>query len=273
MRLKRITQSSQGSNEVAAKSWTPDGKDIVYAEGDYRSNVGIYRVRASGGEVARVQGIGDYVQNLAIAPKGHRLVYSRTFRDDNIWRMPLPAAGSSAGGAARFIASTRFEESPAYSPDGKRIAFSSNRGGRREIWVAEADGSNAIALTNFTAGVAGSPHWSPDGQNVVFDARPNGAADVYSVRADGGEPKRLTDNPAEDHVPVYSTDGRWIYFCSSRSGEEQLYRMPSGGGEALPMTKKGANVPAPSPDGKWIFYGTVHTSIWKVPVDNAARGD
>jgi Tol biopolymer transport system component len=181
-------------------------------------------------------------------------VYSRSFRDYNIWRMPLPAGGNPAGAPAKFLASTRYEESPAWSPDGKRIAFSSNRAGVRQIWVADADGSNTVALTNFADGIAGSPRWSPDGQSIVFDARPSGAADVYSVRADGGIPKRLTDHPAEDHVPCYSADGRWIYFASLRAGQEQLFRIPATGGAAVQITRHGGYAPIASPDGKWIYY-------------------
>jgi len=251
--------------------WTADGEEILYIAGEPTSSLAMYRVRASGGQPARVEGIGDYATALAIAPKGHRLVYSRAFRDYNIWRMPLPGArsgpGSSAGAPGKFLSSTRYETSPTYSPDGKRIAFSSNRGGVRQIWVADADGSNPVALTNFTEGVAGSPKWSPDGQTIVFDARPEGLADIYSIRADGGTPKRLTDHPAEDHVPCYSADGRWIYFASTRSGGRQLYRMPANGGDAVQITHKGALVSMASPDGQWIYYSTAAGAIWKVPAE------
>jgi Tol biopolymer transport system component len=247
--------------------WTTDGEEIVYVAGQATSSLAIYRVRASGGGPARVEGIGDYAVTLALAPRGHGLVYSRSFQDYNIWRMPLPAGGNSAGGAGKFLSSTRFEASPTYSPDGKRIAFTSNRKGVRQVWVADADGSNVVALTNFTEGVAGSPQWSPDGRTIVFDARPEGLADVYSIQAEGGTPKRLTDNPAEDHVPCYSADGRWIYFASTRSGERQLYRMPANGGDVVQITSKGAYMSMASPDGKWIYYSKAGGAIWKVPVD------
>jgi Tol biopolymer transport system component len=251
-----------------APTWTTGG-DIIYIAGEYTSLQGIYRVTGSGGKPVRLEGIGDYAQDLAIASKGHRLVYSRSYRDYNIWRMPLSVGGNSAGPPAKFLASTRYETSPAYSPDGKRIAFSSNRGGVRQIWVADADGSNPVALTDFVAGVAGSPKWSPDGQTIVFDARPEGRADIYSVKSDGGPPKRLTDNPAEDHVPSYSADGRWIYFASTRSGESQLYRMLSTGGEAVQITHNGGLASVASRDGRWLYYSKADRSVWKMPVDGS----
>jgi Tol biopolymer transport system component len=250
--------------------WTTNGEEIVYISGEQTSLNGIYRVRASGGPPRRVEGInGDYAQLLAVAPRGQRLAYSRSYRDNNIYRMPLPGSGGPAGAPVKFLSSTRFEESPAYSPNGTRIAFSSNRGGVQQIWVADADGANPVPLTNFAGGGTGSPKWSPDGQTIVFDARPEGLADIYSVSAQGGTPKRLTDNPAEDHVPCYSGDGRWIYFASTRSGDRQLYRMPAGGGEAVQVTRKGAYVSVPSRDGKWIYYSKPGGAIWRVPVDGS----
>ena len=101
----------------------------------------------------------------------------------------------------------------------------------------------------------------------MFDARPEGIADIYSIDAQGGAPKRLTDNPAEDELPCFSADGRWIYFASTRSGERQLYRMPSQGGEAVPVTHKGAYVSVASPDGKWIYYNKQGGGLWKVAPD------
>lgn len=125
----------------------------------------------------------------------------------------------------------------------------------------------AIALSNFDRGFTGSPRWSPDEKTIVFDARPEGPADIYSVSADGGEPKRLTGNPAEDHIPCYSADGRWIYFASLRSGQRQLYKIPAGGGEAVQITRTGAYALIGSPDGRWLYYDKPGGALWKEPAD------
>jgi Tol biopolymer transport system component len=133
--------------------------------------------------------------------------------------------------------------------------------------VADSEGSRASALTNFDRGYSGSPRWSPDGQTIVFDARPDGASDIYSVRSGGGEPKRLTDHPAEDHVPCFSNDGRWIYFSSTRSGTRQIYRMPAEGGTPVQITRGGAFA-AVATDGNWLYYARGGPSqLWKTPVE------
>jgi len=247
--------------------WTPGGKEIIYIAGEFQSPLGIYRVRASGGEPKRMEGIGDHPVALALALKGQKLAYGRSYLHDNIYRVQLPVAGSPTGAATGFLSSTRSDGAPAYSPDGKRIAFGSNRSGAYQIWCADADGSNPVALTNFTKGTAGSPRWSPDGQTIVFDARPEGRADIYSVPAQGGSPRRLTDDPAEDHLPIFSDDGSWIYFASTRSGERNIYRIPSNGGTAVQITRKGGFWSCPSPNGKWIYYTKLNGGLWKLPPD------
>jgi Tol biopolymer transport system component len=92
-------------------------------------------------------------------------------------------------------------------------------------------------------------------------------SDIYTISADGGEPKQLTNNPSEDHVPCYSADGRWIFFASLRTGTRQLYRMPSGGGPEVQLTHKGAYSPIGSPDNRWLYYHKPIGGLSKVPID------
>ena len=159
---------------------------------------------------------------------------------------------------------------PQYSPDGKKIAFSSDRSGNFEIWVCESSGLNSQQLTFFGGPDTGSPRWSPDGKQIVFDSHPDGPSDVYVINSEGGKPHRLTENPFDDFVPSWSRDGKWIYFASNRTGDYQVWKMPAGGGEAVQVTRKGGLAAIESPDGKSLYYGKdleFPTSLWKVPLD------
>jgi Tol biopolymer transport system component len=127
-----------------------------------------------------------------------------------------------------LISSSRFQADQQFSPDGKRIAFSSDRSGSFEIWVCNSDGSSPVQLTSFGGAYTGTPHWSPDGRWIAFDSRPGGKAGVFVISSEGGEPRRVTEGNWDDIVPSWSRDGKWIYFSSNRGGDKELWKVPVG---------------------------------------------
>jgi Tol biopolymer transport system component len=164
------------------------------------------------------------------------------------------------------------DANPQFSPDGKRVAFSSSRSGGIEIWIANADGTRPLQLTSLD--ITGSPRWSPDGSRLAFDSISEGNADVYVVDVAGGPPRRLTTNPAEDVVPGWSADGRWLYFTSNRGGDRQIWKMPAdqpdAEKEAVPVTREGGFYALESPDATFVYYAkerALETRIWRVPID------
>src|SRR5207249_8177269 len=123
------------------------------------------------------------------------------------------------------LASTRADFSPQLSPDGSRIAFSSDRSGSVEIWVCDWDGANVTQLTTL-GGESHSVRWSPDGKLLAFSCLRNENRDIYTIRPDGGAPRRLTTGPSEEGRPSFSRDGRRIYYYSNQSAVGQIWRMP-----------------------------------------------
>jgi len=163
-------------------------------------------------------------------------------------------APNQGGTASQLIASTRSEGQPQFSPDGRSIAFQSDRSGDPEIWIANSDGSGEHQLTRLHAKLSGGQHWSPDGKEIVYHSRPSGYANLYVVNVETGAYRQLTTGRTENYIPSWSHDGAWIYFGSERDGEEQIWRMPASGGPAMRITKNGGAVALESPDGKSIFY-------------------
>ena len=94
--------------------------------------------------------------------------------------MELPGQNAKIGLPVTFISSTRYDESPQFSPDGKRIAFSSDRSGSGEIWVCDSDGLNAVQLTSLGGPLVTMPRWSPDGEHIAFDSSAEGQFDIYT---------------------------------------------------------------------------------------------
>ncbi len=201
-----------------------------------------------------------------------RLVYNRGIFDPNIWRVELDGSKPKT---APFISSTRVENAPQFSADGKKIAFQSSRSGRSEIWVSNRDGSNPVQLTSGVGAATGFPSWSPDGQRLVFDSSVQGQADVYVVDSAGGTPHRLTYEPSDQDYASWSRDGRWIYFHSNRSGESQVWKMPAQGGNPLQVTRKGGIAAQESADGAFLYYSKASRtgrSLWRIPLVSGAGG-
>jgi Tol biopolymer transport system component len=154
-----------------------------------------------------------------------------------------------------------------YSPDGKRVAFESDRNGVKGIWVSDANGSHIEELISRAGASCGTARWSPDGQNIAFDFNPEGNMDIYVIRASGGKPNRLTTSPTDDDSPTWSRDGKWVYFESKRTGQYEVWKVSAGGGEAVRVTRNGGGMASESHDGKSVYYmkGEWSGSLWKMP--------
>ncbi|PYT07007.1 MAG: hypothetical protein DMF60_08000, partial [Acidobacteria bacterium] len=149
--------------------------------------------------------------------------------------------------------------SPDWSPDGSKIAFSSNRAGMQHIYVMNADGSSPTQITNSRAEDTG-PAWSRDGKQIAFTRAIDGNLEIYVVNADGSNETRLTVDPGIDVSPKWSPDGR-ILFTSNRDGRREIYAMDADGANVTRFTKTGATSPAWSPDGSKVAFISLSIEI------------
>jgi Tol biopolymer transport system component/DNA-binding winged helix-turn-helix (wHTH) protein len=264
----RLTYEYQ---RTSSPVWSQDGREIIFASGDVWISR-LYRIAADKpGKPREIESVGEAGQLLAISHPARRLAYVREVFDPNIWRLRIGADGKADGAPTSFISSTRVDFQPQFSPDGKRVAFSSNRSGHTEIWVCESDSSNAVQLTSFGGPTTESPRWSPDGERIAFQSYSNGHTAIYLVNARGGTPERLTHGTSNDGVPSWSRDGRWIYFHSNRSGASQVWKMRTDGSGAVQVTRNGGGTALESADGKFLYYSKATPrgpSLWRVPVED-----
>jgi Tol biopolymer transport system component len=256
-------------------AFTPNGTEVVYSSGikDDVASLWLLPLTVAGQPRPLFRSTNSCYQP-ALSRRRNRLAFSvgRIFRVDT-WRLDLTPDFKPAGPPVRLISSTHTDYNAQYSPDGKSIVFHSTRSGASEIWVSEADGSNAVRLTNFNAPITGSPRWSPDGRWIVFDSNKEGQFEVYRLPAGGGVPERLTRDPATDGVPSYSRDGRSIYFMSNRSGSNQVWKMDANGGNARQITRHGGYLAFESYDSQWVFYSREDgdSPLYRVPADGGVE--
>ena len=201
-------------NAGGTPSWTKDGKEIVFssAMGGLQN---LWRIPATGGLPRPVEGVSGESYRPSIARRGDQLVYEQVNRLGTIWQLHLKDERHSLGSPTRLLAGRGFVQKPDFSPDGKKIAFESNRMGYSDIWVCDSDGSNCLQLTSLH-GNAATARWSPDGHYIAFEAITKAFWEVYLLEYPGGVPRVLTTFPgANNGVPRWSRDGQWIYFYSS----------------------------------------------------------
>jgi Tol biopolymer transport system component len=164
--------------------------------------------------------------------------------------------------------SSRRDVAVQYSPDGSRIAFISDREGSREIWVCNADGSQPTKVTSLSGEHTDSPRWSPDGHGLVFTTSFEENRDVWIADLRTAGLQRLTEEPSHEGRASWSSDGRWIYFRSNRSGRDEIWKTPvDGGGAAVQVTMTGAYEAFEALDGSCLYFtkDRAWRGVWSVP--------
>ncbi len=164
--------------------------------------------------------------------------------------------------------------SPAWSPDGKSLAYVSFETQKAVVWVQDVSTGSRRVLADFR-GSNSAPAWSPDGRRLVVTLSREGPAQLHLINADGsGAPQRLTSSNAIDTEAVWSPDAAFVYFVSDRGGGPQIYRVAVGGGAAERITFQGDyNIsPAISPDGRYLAYVTRQAGAFRLMLLELAGG-
>ena len=248
----------------------------------YRSRIGIVTVSALG--IALVLALTSSLRSAGEKSGPGPLTGSIFFASlgPRGWEIYLTeglASGSpkEEKAARRLTNHYALDYNAAFSPDGKRIAFVSERDGNLELYVMNRDGSGLVRLTKEFA-LDDHPTWSPDGKRIAFcSARePSTTAGqawnaIYLMNADGSAVRRISPKDTADYSPAWSPQGDWI-ACASGSGVPNgtdLYVMKPDGRERKLVVKDGG-WPAFAADGESLYFHRKHSGkwgIWHVKLD------
>jgi Tol biopolymer transport system component/DNA-binding winged helix-turn-helix (wHTH) protein len=236
--------------DYGAVAWSVSSQRVIFSTRLSR----LSEVNINGESLRDLAFAQDDAYQPAIAPRGERLAFVKGINKSEIWRL------DTLSGLARsvFAPATVEQNAPDISPDGKRIAFESDRSGFHEVWVANLDGSDAVQLSNFHERLTGTPRWSPDGRRIAFDSRAGGKSALYLVDPATALPRQISTNKLPASVPSWSPDGKWIYFASPPGGSVIepgfLYRVAAEGGTPEQVTQtRGYNVKQ-SKDGQSLYF-------------------
>lgn len=165
---------------------------------------------------------GREITNLAISPDGKTIAFiENTAGDYDIWQ----AATDGEQKPKKFLAWTFNEFYPAFAPDDSRIVFTSNRSGKNELWMVDEAGKNLRQLTKTELNVSRAA-LSPDGTRAAFEVKGDLAAEIFTAEIETGVTRQLiAAHGAFNSLPAWSANGRWIYFTSNRTGENQIWKI------------------------------------------------
>ena len=228
--------------------------------------------------------------SLDVSPDGRTIAFDLL---GDIYVIPM------SGGEAKPIASgIAWEMQPRFSPDGKKIAFTSDRAGGDNIWIMNADGSDKQQVTKEKFHLLNNATWSPDGQYLAArkhftTQRSLGVGEIWLYHVSGGDGVQLVKRPSEQHQkelgePIFSADGEYIYYSQNVTpGSTFIYAQDSNGdlfnikrynlatGEIdTAVSGFGGSVrPAPSPDGKYMAFVRRERAESKLYLKNLETGE
>jgi len=250
-----FVMDANGENQRAATAnrsinnfpcWSPSGKSIVYTSYRHENRPALFVSTRGQGKPGRILSeLGDMPQYRAVfAPRGDKLaVVMSAEKSTEIYRVRTDGQG-----VRRLTNNRSVDISPAWSPDGRQIAFVSDRAGSPQIYVMDkdGDGSGARRLT-FNGGYNTSPAWSPDGRWIAYQSRVGGNQfDIWLIDPEGSVNLPLVSHPRSDESPSWSPDSRKIAFSSTRYGTADIYVIDANGENLQRLTQSAGEDTSPA---------------------------
>jgi Tol biopolymer transport system component len=252
--------------ETYGSAWEPGNRTLVFAS-PRAGRSEIWRTMLDG-RAPRVLVSAERADLRApvISNDGRQLAYERWRTQTRLLRVPLNADLEQAP-EPWTAALQALDRAPQLSPDRSRVAFVSDRSGRDQVWLADADGTAVRALSNLELDHVQSPRWSPDGRTLVVAGSRGGEWQLWTIDVGTGAAKRIEVDGAAQ-APSFSRDGQWLYYTTNRTGRWEIWRRAWPDGTPQQLTTEGGFAALESRDGDSLYYVRPdRNGLWKRPRD------
>ena len=264
----RALPLKKGLGSVVALSWV-DATHILYGAAESIAGFSssplqqLALVDISTNEVTPLMtALGGNVVEVA-GP--HRLIFDGTANRQNLREFALdgkkPARWLSRGNGV--------DRQPVYSPDGRWVAFSSNRSGNLDVWTANRQSGAVVRMTD-DAAEDYDPAYTPDGKHLLWSSNRSGNFEIWIAETDGSGARQLSHDGVDAENATVTRDGQWVIYGSYGAAKPGIAKIPLNGGAAVLLYRGASQVPEVSPDGKWVAFNAV--AINQMTVAEIATG-
>jgi eukaryotic-like serine/threonine-protein kinase len=243
---------------ISGVAWIGSGNEIVYVRGDYAASGKCELVRqALGSDKLTVLPWPHRSRSLDILDEG-KIVFDTSSRRSNLREISL------AGGAPRWLTrGISMDRQPAFSPDGERILFTSDRSGSTDIWQMDLRNGGVGRVIDDPADDM-DPAYTPDGKSVIWTSNRSGHLEIYMADIDGGNPRRVTNDGVDAQNATMTADKKWIVYTSSHPAKRGVWKVHPDGYGAEQIARGTYFNPEVSPDGEYVLYVTSPTPALNV---------
>jgi len=263
--MVQLTDNDGGNYDPV---WSPDGRRIAFFSfSNQDGDLEIFVMDADGGNQTQLTFNDNEDQEPVWSPDGRRIAFISNYwcpgsenRDD--WDWDISVVDADGENLSQLTNNTANDDDPSWSPDGRRIAFLSDRnGGLDNIFVMDADGRNVTQLTDYPHSIDEELAWSPDGSRIAFiSSRDMFLSEIFVMDADGSNQTQLTNNGAAVRQLAWSPDGSHIAFQLPFNDDFEIFLIDSDGQNQRRLTDMGGflggSKPVWSPDGNSIVFAS-----------------
>ncbi|MCM2270451.1 MAG: hypothetical protein NDJ75_10140, partial [Thermoanaerobaculia bacterium] len=246
--------------------WAWNGPDeLLVAESvtqSGRSGSRLLRVRISRGETSTLLWLRQPATRLEILGPG-QVVLDQGINLLHLAEWPLAAAGNAASPGAEprrwLTRGASADRQPVYSRDGRRVVFTSDRGGNLDLWEVDL-ATSAVRRLSDSPRDDWDPAFSADGRRLLWSSNRGGNYEVWTSAADGSGARQLTADGIDAENPTATPDGQWIVYASANPERPGIWKIRADGGGAERLVAGAMTVPELSPDGRFVSFVDLETS-------------
>lgn len=258
----RTRQLTFDHADIQGLNWA--GNDAVIISSNRSGPYNLWRQKLAGAPVPLLTS-GESALEPSASRDGLTVAYTDSNVTSNIVRLPIDVdRRTGVQTVLPVFVSSKQSNSAQFAPDGKHIAFTSDRTGSWELWMASSSGEGISQLTTFRTSMVGTPRWANNGRDIAFDARPDGHSQVFRLSIElPGHPIRITSGGTEEKQPSWSQDGEWIYMNSNRSGHPEVWKTSVRGiGTPVEVCDCDARDLQESLDG--VLYFSINSRLYRI---------